>query len=87
MPFTVETLGIILPYAVMLAIIGLLESLLTASVLDDMTHTESNKHKEARGQGIANIVAGFFGGMAGCATTVNLLLILNQVDEVAYQHL
>ena len=48
----------------MLAIIGLLESLLTASVLDD-THTESNKHKEARGQGIANIVAGFFGGMAG----------------------
>ena len=66
-PFTLETLGIILPYAVMLAIIGLLESLLTASVLDDMTHTESNKHKEARGQGIANIVAGFFGGMAGCA--------------------
>lgn len=49
-PFTLETLGIILPYAVMLAIIGLLESLLTASVLDDMTHTESNKHKEARGQ-------------------------------------
>ena len=47
-PFTVETLGIILPYAVMLAIIGLLESLLTASVLDDMTHTESNKHKETR---------------------------------------
>ncbi len=66
-PFTLETLGIILPYAVMLAIIGLLESLLTASVLDDMTHTESNKHKEARGQGIVNIVAGFFGGMAGCA--------------------
>ncbi len=52
-----------------------------------MTHTESNKHKEARGQGIANVVAGFFGGMAGCAMMVNLLLILNQVDEVAYQHL
>ena len=44
-PFTLETLGIILPYAVMLAIIGLLESLLTASVLDDMTHTESNKQR------------------------------------------
>ncbi|MDM5153447.1 SulP family inorganic anion transporter [Bacillus sp. DX1.1] len=66
-PFTLETLRIILPYSVMLAVIGLLESLLTASLLDDMTDTPSSKHKEARGQGIANIVAGFFGGMAGCA--------------------
>ncbi|WP_410984576.1 SulP family inorganic anion transporter [Bacillus cereus] len=66
-PLTLETLAIILPYSVMLAVIGLLESLLTASLLDDMTDTSSNKHKEARGQGIANIVAGFFGGMAGCA--------------------
>ncbi|KEK23816.1 SulP family inorganic anion transporter [Bacillus gaemokensis] len=66
-PFTLETLAIILPYSVMLAVIGLLESLLTASLLDDMTDTPSSKHKEARGQGIANIVAGFFGGMAGCA--------------------
>ncbi|WP_017149968.1 SulP family inorganic anion transporter [Bacillus bingmayongensis] len=66
-PFTLETLAIILPYSIMLAVIGLLESLLTASLLDDMTDTPSNKHKEARGQGISNIVAGFFGGMAGCA--------------------
>ncbi|WIY61917.1 SulP family inorganic anion transporter [Bacillus arachidis] len=66
-PFTLETLAIILPYSIMLAVIGLLESLLTASLLDDMTDTTSNKHKEARGQGISNIVAGFFGGMAGCA--------------------
>jgi len=66
-PFTLETLAIILPYSIMLAVIGLLESLLTVSLLDDMTDTPSNKHKEARGQGISNIVAGFFGGMAGCA--------------------
>ena len=67
MPFTFETLNIIFPYSISLAIVGLLESLLTASIVDDMTGTESNKNKEARGQGIANIVTGFFGGMAGCA--------------------
>jgi len=66
-PFTLETLAIIFPYSFALAIVGLLESLLTASIVDDMTGTESNKNKEARGQGIANIVTGFFGGMAGCA--------------------
>ena len=66
-PFTLETLAIIFPYAISLAIVGLLESLLTASIVDDMTGTESNKNREARGQGIANIVTGFFGGMAGCA--------------------
>lgn len=66
-PFTFETLAIIFPYSIALAIVGLLESLLTASVLDDMTGTDSDKNKEARGQGIANIVNGFFGGMAGCA--------------------
>lgn len=66
-PFNTETLLIILPYSISLAIVGLLESLLTASVLDEMTQTESNKNKEARGQGFANIVNGFFGGMAGCA--------------------
>lgn len=66
-PLTIETLKIILPYALALAIVGLLESLLTAQVLDDMTDTPSNKNKEARGQGIANLVNGFFGGMAGCA--------------------
>jgi SulP family sulfate permease len=66
-PFTLETLKVIFPYSISLAIVGLLESLLTASIVDDMTGTESNKNKEAKGQGIANIVTGFFGGMAGCA--------------------
>ncbi|WP_332689427.1 SulP family inorganic anion transporter [Halalkalibacter lacteus] len=66
-PLNLETLMIIFPYSLALAIVGLLESLLTANIVDDMTDTESDKNKESRGQGIANIVAGFFGGMAGCA--------------------
>lgn len=66
-PLNLETLKIILPYSLALSIVGLLESLLTTQVLDDMTDTPSNKHRESRGQGIANIVTGFFGGMAGCA--------------------
>ncbi|HEX8552675.1 MAG TPA: SulP family inorganic anion transporter [Abditibacteriaceae bacterium] len=66
-PLNWETLAIILPYSLPLAIVGLLESLLTASLLDDLTDTPSDKNQEARGQGLANIVAGFFGGMAGCA--------------------
>lgn len=66
-PFTLETLQIIFPYSLALAIVGLLESLLTASIVDDMTRTESDKNRESRGQGIANMVTGFFGGMAGCA--------------------
>jgi len=66
-PFNLETLGIILPYAFTLALVGLLESLLTAQMLDDMTDTDSDKNREARGQGIANVATGFFGGMAGCA--------------------
>ncbi|WP_409304484.1 SulP family inorganic anion transporter [Peribacillus sp. SCS-155] len=66
-PLNFETLSNIFPYALALAMVGLLESLLTAQIVDDLTDTESNKNKEARGQGIANIVAGFFGGMAGCA--------------------
>ena len=66
-PLNLETLMIILPFSISLAIVGLIESLLTASILDDMTETESNKNREARGQGLANIVTGFFGGMAGCA--------------------
>ncbi|MDS9471372.1 SulP family inorganic anion transporter [Sporosarcina pasteurii] len=66
-PLNFETLKIILPYSLALAIVGLLESLLTAQVLDDMTDTPSNKNKEARGQGIANFINGFFGGLAGCA--------------------
>ncbi|WP_216828187.1 SulP family inorganic anion transporter [Alkalihalobacterium elongatum] len=66
-PLTLETLAIIFPYALALAIVGLLESLLTAQIVDDMTDTESDKNKESRGQGIANVITGFFGGMAGCA--------------------
>ncbi|WOS96877.1 SulP family inorganic anion transporter [Nosocomiicoccus massiliensis] len=66
-PFTLETLVIVFLFSLALAIVGLLESLLTASIVDDMTDTESDKNRESRGQGIANIVTGFFGGMAGCA--------------------
>lgn len=66
-PFNLETLMIVLPYSLALAIVGILESLLTAQIVDDMTDTGSDKNKESRGQGIANIVTGFFGGMAGCA--------------------
>lgn len=66
-PFNFETLAIIFPYSLALTIVGLLESLLTASIVDDMTDTPSNKNVESNGQGVANIITGFFGGMAGCA--------------------
>lgn len=66
-PFNWETFSILFSYALPLAAVGLLESLLTASLLDELTDTPSDKNREARGQGIANIVAGFLGGMAGCA--------------------
>ncbi|AYC30487.1 SulP family inorganic anion transporter [Paenisporosarcina cavernae] len=66
-PFNWETLTIILPYSIALSIVGLVETLLTSTIVDDMTATSSNKNKEARGQGIANFITGFFGGMAGCA--------------------
>ncbi len=66
-PLNFETLSIILPYSLGLAVVGLLESLLTAQIVDDLTDTPSDKNREARGQGIANIVTGLFGGMAGCA--------------------
>ncbi len=66
-PWNVETLMIILPYSIPLTIVGLLESLMTATIVDDLTDTDSNKNRECGGQGVANIVAGFFGGMAGCA--------------------
>ncbi|WP_307251799.1 SulP family inorganic anion transporter [Croceifilum oryzae] len=66
-PFNLDTLAIIFPYSLALSIVGLLETLLTASIVDDMTNTDSNKNRESRGQGIANIITGFFSGMAGCA--------------------
>ncbi|WP_314444294.1 SulP family inorganic anion transporter [Massilia timonae] len=66
-PFTLETLQIILPYSVTLMVVGLLESLMTATIVDDMTDTRSDKNRECVGQGVANIATGFIGGMAGCA--------------------
>ncbi len=67
LPWTLETLMIILPVSLTLAVVGLLESLLTAQIVDDLTDTPSNKNREATGQGIANIASGLVGGMAGCA--------------------
>ncbi|WP_251140976.1 SulP family inorganic anion transporter [Cellulomonas dongxiuzhuiae] len=66
-PLTLETLRVIAPYALAVAVVGLLESLLTAKLVDDITDTHSNKTREAWGQGGANIITGFFGGMGGCA--------------------
>jgi SulP family sulfate permease len=66
-PFTLETLQIILPVSLTLTMVGLLESLMTAAIVDEMTDTTSNKNRECAGQGVANIASGFLGGMAGCA--------------------
>ncbi|MDR7081617.1 SulP family sulfate permease [Arthrobacter ginsengisoli] len=66
-PLTLETLRVIFPFALAMAFVGLLESLMTAKLVDDITDTRSPKTREAWGQGIANIVTGFFGGMGGCA--------------------
>ena len=66
-PLSLETLRIILPYALTMAAVGLLESLLTAQIVDDLTDTPSDKQREVKGQGIANFVTGLFGGMGGCA--------------------
>ncbi|MGA5442362.1 SulP family inorganic anion transporter [Streptomyces griseoincarnatus] len=66
-PFTLDTLTTIAPYAFAFALVGLMESLMTAKLVDDITDTHSNKTRESIGQGIANIVTGFFGGMGGCA--------------------
>ena len=66
-PFDLDTLRIILPYSVTLMVVGLLESLMTATIVDDLTDTRSDKNRECVGQGVANIATGFIGGMAGCA--------------------
>jgi len=66
-PLTLETLQIILPYSLPLAVVGLLESLMTATIVDELTDTNSDKNRECKGQGLANIGAGLLGGMAGCA--------------------
>lgn len=66
-PFNLETLKIIFPFSLTLAVVGLLESMMTATIVDDLTDTTSNKSRECVGQGLSNIGAGFLGGMAGCA--------------------
>lgn len=66
-PLNLETLAIIFPVSATLAVVGLLESMMTASIVDDLTDTSSNKNRECVGQGVANIATGFLGGMAGCA--------------------
>ena len=66
-PLNLQTLAIIFPVSATLAVVGLLESMMTASIVDDMTDTSSNKNRECVGQGLANIASGFIGGMAGCA--------------------
>lgn len=66
-PLTLETVSIILPYSAAVAAVGLLESLMTASIVDELTDTASDKNRECIGQGLANTATGFIGGMAGCA--------------------
>ncbi|GAB5508314.1 MAG: SulP family inorganic anion transporter [Rhizobiaceae bacterium] len=66
-PLTLETLLIVLPYSAAVAVVGLLESLMTASIVDELTDTDSDRNRECIGQGSANLVTGFLGGMAGCA--------------------
>lgn len=66
-PLNLDTLLIILPYSAGLAVVGLLESMMTATIVDDLTDTGSDKNRECKGQGVANIATGFLGGMAGCA--------------------
>ncbi|MHA6492411.1 SulP family inorganic anion transporter [Pseudomonas borbori] len=66
-PLNLETLTIIFPYAAALAVVGLLESMMTATIVDDLTDTSSDKNRECKGQGVANIASGLLGGMAGCA--------------------
>ncbi|NNH88298.1 SulP family inorganic anion transporter [Acinetobacter terrae] len=66
-PLNLETLAIIFPYSITLATVGLLETMMTTTVINEVTGTEGDRHQECRGQGLANIVSGFMGGMAGCA--------------------
>ena len=66
-PWTLETLKIVFPFSLTLAVVGLLESMMTAQIVDDLTDTPSDKNRECIGQGVSNIAAGFLGGMAGCA--------------------
>lgn len=75
-PFNFETFKIILPYSLSMAVVGLVESLLTARIVDDTLENDSDKNKESRGQGVANIIAGCFGGIGGCAMIAQTVLNL-----------
>ena len=77
-PWTFETLQIIAPYALAMAIVGIMESLMTAKLVDDITDTHSNKTRESWGQGIANVASGFFGGMGGCAMIGQTMINVKQ---------
>jgi SulP family sulfate permease len=77
-PFEFHTLSIIAPYALAMALVGLMESLMTAKLVDDITDTHSNKTREACGQGIANVVTGLFGGMGGCAMIGQTMINVKQ---------
>lgn len=76
-PFNLETLQIILPYSISLALVGLVETLLTSKVIDEMTDTEGDRNRECRGLGIANIVSGFFSGTCGCAMIGQAIVNVN----------
>lgn len=76
-PLTMETLRIILPYSVSLALVGLVETLLTSKVIDEMTDTEGDRNRECRGLGLANIVSGFFSGTCGCAMIGQAIVNVN----------
>ncbi|WP_028110758.1 SulP family inorganic anion transporter [Ferrimonas futtsuensis] len=76
-PFSLETLIIILPYALILAAIGLIESLLTLTLVDELTQTRGQGNRECVGQGVANVVTGFFGGMGGCAMIGQSMININ----------
>src|SRR5690606_28221957 len=76
-PFTLETLQIIFPFSLVMAGVGLVESLLTLSMVDEITRTRGSANREALAQGTANVVNGFFGGMGGCAMVAQTLVNLN----------
>jgi len=76
-PYNLDTLKIILPYAVVMAAVGLVESLLTLNMVDEITNSKGRTNKEARAQGVANMVNGFFGGMGGCAMVAQTLVNLD----------
>ncbi|MFT4929074.1 MAG: SulP family sulfate permease [Phenylobacterium sp.] len=76
-PFTFETLRIIFPYAIILAAIGLIESLLTLTLIDELTETRGRSNRECVGQGVANVATGFFGGMGGCAMIGQSMININ----------